>query len=181
MKTTWENDQRTIFWPILGPKVSQKLSLGPYPHLLTHWGRVTHICISKLTFIGSYNCLAPGRRQTIIWTHAGILLIGPMGTNFSETLIRIQTFSFKKCIWEWRPSCLGLNVLKYLQWAFEAMLMWNQWKHFAEMPKDQNFDLFGGQKLGLWCETSGNVLRKYPKTGIGTYFRAQKNWAHIWN
>ena len=34
--------------------------------------------------------------QAIIWTDAGILLIGPLGTNFSEILIEIHTFSFKK-------------------------------------------------------------------------------------
>ena len=39
---------------------------------LTHWGRVTHICVSKLTIIGSDNGLSPGRRQTVIWTIAGI-------------------------------------------------------------------------------------------------------------
>ena len=63
---------------------------------LTHWGRVTHKCVSKLTIIGSDNDLSPGRRQAIIWTNAGILLIGPLGTNFSEILIEIYTFSFKK-------------------------------------------------------------------------------------
>ena len=31
-----------------------------------------HICISKLTNIGSDNGLSPGQRQTIIWTNAGI-------------------------------------------------------------------------------------------------------------
>ena len=36
--------------------------------MLTHWGRVTHICISKLTTIGSDKDLSPGRRQVIIWT-----------------------------------------------------------------------------------------------------------------
>ena len=82
---------------------------------LTHWGRVTHICVSKLTIIGSNNGLAPIRRQAIIWTNAGILLIGPFGTNFSEILIKIPTFSFKKMhlkmsSGKWRPSCLGLNV-----------------------------------------------------------------------
>ena len=60
--------------------------------ILTHWGRVTHICVGKLTIIGSDNGLAPGRHQTIIWTNDGILLIGPLGTNFSEILIGIQTF-----------------------------------------------------------------------------------------
>ena len=83
---------------------------------LTHWGRVTHICVSKLTIIGSDNGLSPDRRQAIIWTNYGILLIGPLGTNFSEISIGIQTFSFKKIYLKmssgkWRPSCLGLNVL----------------------------------------------------------------------
>ena len=64
--------------------------------VLTYWGRVTHIYDGKLTIIGSDNGLSPGRRQTIIWTNAGILLIGPLGTNYSEILIEIQTFSLKK-------------------------------------------------------------------------------------
>ena len=64
--------------------------------LKTHWGRVTHICVSKLTIIGSDNGLSPGRRQAIIWTNAGILLIRTLGTNFSEILGQIHSFSFKK-------------------------------------------------------------------------------------
>ena len=61
-------------------------------YFLTHWGRVTHICVGKLANIGSDNGLSPGRRQAIIWTNAEILLIGPLGTNFSEIVIEIQTF-----------------------------------------------------------------------------------------
>ena len=83
---------------------------------LTHWGQVTHICVSKLTIIGSDNGMSPGRRQAIIWTNAGVLSIGPVGTNFSEILFEIYTFSFKKMhlnmsSGKWRPFCLGLNVL----------------------------------------------------------------------
>ena len=60
---------------------------------LTHWGRA------------------------IIYTNAGILLNGPLRTNFIENLIGIQTFSFykihlKMSSAKWRPFCLGLNVLK---------------------------------------------------------------------
>ena len=44
-------------------------------NVLTHWGWVTHICIGNLTIIGLDNGLSPGRRQAIIWTNAGILLI----------------------------------------------------------------------------------------------------------
>ena len=40
--------------------------------LLTHWGRVTHICVSKLIKFGSANGLSPGRRQANTWTNAGI-------------------------------------------------------------------------------------------------------------
>ena len=32
---------------------------------LTHWGRATHICVSKQTIIGSDNGLSPGRRQAM--------------------------------------------------------------------------------------------------------------------
>ena len=63
---------------------------------LTHWGRVTHICVCNLAIIGSDNGLSPGQHQAIIPTNAGIWLIGPLGTNFSEILIGIQAFSLKK-------------------------------------------------------------------------------------
>ena len=85
--------------------------------LLTHRGWVTQICIGNLTIIGWDNGLSPGRRQAIFWTNAGILLISPLGTNFSKILIEIPKFSFKKmCLKvstaKWCPFCLGLNVLR---------------------------------------------------------------------
>ena len=74
------------------------------------------MCVSKQTIIDSDNGLSPGRRQAIIWTNAGILLIGTLGTNFSEILIEISTFLFKKMRLKvssakWRSFCLGLNML----------------------------------------------------------------------
>ena len=73
-----------------------------------------HICVGNLSIIGSDNGLSPGRRQANSWTNDGILLIGPLGTNFSEHLIDIQTFSFKNkhlkvSSAKWWPFCLGLN------------------------------------------------------------------------
>ena len=100
--------------------------------LLTHWGRVTYICVGILTIIGSDNGLSDGDKPlsepmmvnlpTHIcvtrpqWTNAGILLIEPLGTNFSQILIGIQILSFTKIRLKMssgkcRPSCLGLNVL----------------------------------------------------------------------
>ena len=55
-----------------------------------------HICVGNIIIIGSDNGLSPGRRLAIIWTIAGMLLIGTLKTNFSEILIEIHIFSFKK-------------------------------------------------------------------------------------
>ena len=75
---------------------------------LTPWGWVTHICISKLTIIGSDNGLPPGQRQAIVRTNAGILLIGHLGTNFNQHwYIFIQE-----------------NVLENKIWKMVAILFW---------------------------------------------------------
>ena len=96
---------------------SSSVKYGVYFVHLTHWGQVTHICVNKLTIIGSDNGLLPGRCQAIIWTNAGILLIGPLGTNFIEISIKIHSSSFNKMHGKmpsrkFRPFCLSLNLLK---------------------------------------------------------------------
>ena len=73
----------------------------------------------KLIIIGSDNGLSPGQLQTIIWTNTGILLIGLLGTNFSEIFVEIYTFSTKKMhlkmlSGKWRPFCLSFNVLNMI-------------------------------------------------------------------
>ena len=56
------------------------------------------------------------RKYNIIGSdNAGILLIGPLATNFSENLIEIHIFSsiklhLKRSCAKWRPFCLDLNV-----------------------------------------------------------------------
>ena len=54
------------------------------------------MCVSKIIIVVSDNGLSPCRRQAIIWTNAGILFIGHFGLKFSEILIKINTFLFKK-------------------------------------------------------------------------------------
>ena len=118
------------------------------PRSLTHWGRATHICVGKLTIIGSDNGLSPGRRQAIIWTNAGILLIGPLGTKFSEILIGIQTFSFRKMHLKissakWRPFCLGLYELRdVVHWTvthFKLIGAWTKWPTFCRRLFQMSF------------------------------------------
>ena len=99
----WDNENETTINPYNDEASAYRSDLA-----LTHWGRVTHLCVGKLTTNGSDNGLSPGRRQVIIWTNTGILLIGPLGTNFIEHLIGILTFSFtimhlKMSSAKWRP------------------------------------------------------------------------------
>ena len=59
----------------------------------------------KQVSIGWDSGLSPIRRQAIIWTNAGILFIGPLGTNFSEIFDRnsnifIQENAFETIVCE---------------------------------------------------------------------------------
>ena len=88
--------------------------------------------------------------QTIIWTNAGIFsrLIQTLGTNFSEILIKIHTFSFMKMHLKmssakWRQYCLGLNVLRInwdvaRKWVGRKRWIWillhmRLWPHVSGM------------------------------------------------
>ena len=119
----------------------------------THWDRLTHICVNKPIFIGSDNGLSPGRRQAIIWTNAGILLIKPLWTHFGEIIIEIHTFSFKKMhlkipYGKWRPFWLGLIVLRkqlcVLHYAYTVygfkLYQWTAIRTFNSLVH-QRFDL----------------------------------------
>ena len=144
-----------------------------YLFVLTHWGRVTHICVSKLTITGSDNGLSPERRQAIIWTNAGILLIGPLGTNFSGTSIEIQIFSFKKMHLKmssakWRLFRLGLNELISVAkispykksclpnagdtwWGWVKSLPLQYCKAGNQSPRDQSPQRSPVHRASQWC------------------------------
>ena len=130
--------------------------------IFTHWGQVMHICISKLNIIGSDNGLLLGWRQATIWTNAGILLIGPLGTNFSEILIEIYTFSLKKIhlnilSGKGRPSCLGLNVLNKMLCNFcmfwiGCLLLWSMC--FSVDHLSSRLSVTGPQLLDMCTDTN---------------------------
>ena len=95
---------------------------------LTHWGWVTNLYIDNLTIIGSDNGLSPGRCQAIIWTNAGLLIIGPLRRNFSEILNKINTvlsmkMRLKMPSTKWQPLCLGLKVLEILSKLLNEMMV----------------------------------------------------------
>ena len=155
--------------------------------VLTHWGRVTYICIGKLTIIGSDNGLSPGRRQAIIWTNAGVLLIGPLGTNFSKMLIEIQAFSWKrirlkmssdKCC----PFRLGLNVLTRAQTRVLSDLP----IYLTQMPKNLGSTSIkvGSTRacatpaqLASLCEPSQNMITVHWKHYWHHFFLLYLSWS----
>ena len=121
--------------------------------LLSHWGRATHICVGKLTIIGSDNGLSPGRCQAIIWTNAGILLIQPLGTNLSEILIGIQTFLFKKCTWKCRlPNGVHLS-----------------WPQCVNDRTDRNINEWVYYKTGSWTIIKDMLLARAIKLSPKSY------------
>ena len=85
---------------------------------LTCWGRVTHVCVSKLTIIGSDDRLLPGRRQAIIWTSAGMLSIGPLGTKKNDVFKMAAILSQPESVnWRW-----GNHRIDYYPSANEVTL-----------------------------------------------------------
>ena len=116
--------QKCTFNKILNPR-TQSFPNHCYRPNLTHWGRVTHICVRKLSIIGSDNGLSPGRHQAIIWTNDGILWN-------CEIVIKIQTFSYKKMHMKtssakWCQFCLGLNVLQAKHTCWDPIDLWFVW------------------------------------------------------
>ena len=81
----------------------------------THWGRVTHICVSKPNIFGSDNGLSPVRCQTIIWTNADLLLVVPLETNFSEISIKLLNFHSRNAFEN--VVCEAVSTLSRPQWV----------------------------------------------------------------
>ena len=78
---------------------------------------MTHLCVSKITIIGSDNGLSPGRKA-IIWTNAGTLLISNLRSKVKWNLkkkksyIFIQENAFENVVREmaanlYRPQCIN--------------------------------------------------------------------------
>ena len=108
---------------------------------ITHWDRVTHICASKLIIIGSGTGLSPGRRQAIIWTNNGILLIRTLGINFSEIFSKIQTFSFqtnnlKISSAKWRQFCQCIKgncmTAHWVLFWYKDSLFWSMYFYYED-------------------------------------------------
>ena len=109
-KASYKTDMCTfLFWTVHCGIWCRRI-VGCVRLVLNHWGGVTHICVGNLTIIASDNDLSPGRRQAIIWTNAGILLIEPLGTISMQLPSKFIHFHSRKCIWKCRQEYGGHNV-----------------------------------------------------------------------
>ena len=94
---------------------------------LTHLPKCHMYAAVNQVSIGSNNGLSPIQCQAIIWTNAGLLSIGPLGTNFSAILIKTQNFSFTKMHLKIssaksRPFCAGGDELMVNQGCEKSYL-----------------------------------------------------------
>ena len=146
---------------------------------LSFWSGIAELWLNHHWSI--YIGLSPGCRQAIIWTNAGILLFRTSGTNFSESLIAIITFSFKKMRLKVssekrQPFYLGLNVLT--KWPFLNYILndicWN-WFYVQWFKVHQSLFLGGGIasnssliQVMAWCQTGDNQLpmNKWWRTSL---------------
>ena len=119
-------------WPNQNTLPSKIVTYAP-TWTLTHWGRETHICVSKLTIIASDNGLSPGRRQAIIWNNAWILSIGLLGTNFSENLIEIFHFFFQENALE-SVVCEMTSILSRPQCVKRSQFITQVWHREVHWP-----------------------------------------------
>ena len=93
---------------------------------LTHWGRMTHICVNKIAIIGSDNGLSPERHQAIIWTNAGILLIWPLGAKLQWNFNRNAYIFIRENACEniaWKMTA----ILSRLQWVNQPVIEVCEW------------------------------------------------------
>ena len=102
--------------------------------MLTHWGRVTHICVGKLTIISTDNGLSPERRQAIIWTkvQTSVKLSEPrykFQWNFNrKSIVFIQENALENVVCEMaailsRPQCVNWTWYIFIQEkAFENII-----------------------------------------------------------
>ena len=118
MMTSWHDVSEILAkWRVnITHQFSRKLSI--YHKMIIILGRLStessKYSINSLRPGGSDNGLSQGRCKGVIGTSAGILLIGPLVTNFSEILRKFQELVFKNAVWK-----------------MAAMLYWPQWVNSA--------------------------------------------------
>ena len=138
-----------------------------------------HICVSKLTIVGSDNGLSPGRHQVIIWTNAGIVLIGPLGTRFGEILNKIyisifQKMHLKMSLGNWRPVDLGLSVANSVILWLTQILLLTELLTFAHSGIYSHYH--SSTHLHIQCQVLTTLSLTVPAYWIALSFHQRNVW-----
>ena len=99
LRTIWNQAYRNINKIDIKRKIAIPIyhgRCGNHLFLLNHLPLMPDFASVNQISTDSDNSLSPIRHQAIIRTNAWLLSIGPLGTNFSEILIKIKNFSFMK-------------------------------------------------------------------------------------
>ena len=148
--------------------INLESALYSYTHIysgasLTHWGRVTHICVGTNTNISSDNGLSPGRRQAIIWTNAGILSIQTLGTNFSAILSEIHAFENVVCEIAStlsRPQCVKTAGLEIPSSPVANAMINGQGLQLISFIIAQLVSFFLLDIYAIFCQKGCKILRR---------------------
>ena len=102
---------------------------------------LNHPIVTQLAIIDSDDGLSPGRRQSIIWTSAGILLVWTLRTKLMwnsnrNSYIFIQENAFENIVCEMsailsRPQYVNVLILSdayTFQWTASSMLQAMDWR-----------------------------------------------------
>ena len=114
----------------------------------------------------------------IIWTNDGILLMGTIGTIFSEILSGIETFSLKKCIKNvvWKvaailsePQCVKCSkIVMYIVKVYSLLLSWlikaHAWAVLICPDRGGWAILISGWRGGGSPQTEDVILRRWRIT-----------------
>ena len=113
------------------------------------------VCVSKLTPIASDNGLVPGRCQATLSTNAGILLIGPLGTNFTNYGLRLsgifKTSTVHTCIAERRIRFMLSQIINDADPSVKEKVNTYSFQGFTKYVKMTKFHTYATHCLITNC------------------------------
>ena len=123
----------------------------------------------------------PAWCQAITWTNTNLLLIGPLGTNFSEIRIKILTFStmkmhLKMSSVKWRPFCPGGDELIIMKWGPQChdSIIYIPWEQGLWGQHGAHMGPTGPRWAPCWSHEScylGKGHGKYQSISIKLYYQ----------
>ena len=133
---------------------------------LTHWGRVTHICVSELSIIGSDNGLSPNHYLEQCWLIFNWSLRNKHQWNFDQNSnIFIEANPFQN-VWKMaamlsRPQCVN-KMLPYVNYIGKVFIDWFAGPFCDLQPSAQDRQITCHSKLS-WKQMKHHFAEAYTR------------------